>query len=101
MACIPEGLKICLSSCNRRFSFHRALVSTVKVGSKQIVLGFDKAELEQNDHIRGKIIDLFMQRPKVYKINPDMTVNCKFSEKVTPKTLLDFSNFIAQQIEQC
>lgn len=97
----PEGLENLLIILQARLLLSKALVSTVKVGSKQIVLGFDKQELEQNDKLRGKIIDLFIQRPKVYKINPDMTVNCKFAEKVTPKTLLDFSNFIAQQIEPC
>lgn len=97
----PQPLTNLYIILESRINFSRILTSNVKVSSKQIVLGFDQKELEQKTQLRNKIVDFFIQRPKVYKFNPDLTVICRFQDKVTPEKLLEFSKYIAQQIDPC
>ena len=73
-------------------------VSFVKVGTLNIQLKFSKEIIGQNDILRNKVINLFTQRPKVYKINPDYSINCKFKDKVLISTLLEFSNYLSEQV---
>ncbi|MEX1099273.1 MAG: transcription-repair coupling factor, partial [Bacteriovoracaceae bacterium] len=84
-----------------RIHFAKALASSIKVNSKQIIISFDQQEVEQNVQARNKIIDFFMQRPKVYKLNADFSANCRFKDSVSPDTLLEFSKYIAQQTDPC
>lgn len=96
-----EALKNLYVILEARINFASIFVHNAKVTSKQITLSFDQKELEQKDQLRNNIIDFFMKRPKVYKFNPDMSVACKFADKVNPEALLEFSKFIAQQIDPC
>ena len=97
----PKALSNLYIILESRFHLSRISIVSAKVTSKQIVLGFGEKELEQKDQLRNKIIDFFIQRPKVYKLNPDLTVVCRFQDTVTPGTLLEFSKYIAQQIDPC
>ncbi|MCO4753322.1 MAG: transcription-repair coupling factor [Bacteriovoracaceae bacterium] len=98
---LPESLNNLLIILESRIHFSNLSCKSVKVGSKQITIAFDREELEQNAQLRDSIISFFMQRPKVYKMNPEFSVQCKFNEKVDPSTLLEFSKHIAQQIDPC
>ncbi|MFZ4712923.1 MAG: transcription-repair coupling factor [Bacteriovoracaceae bacterium] len=74
---------------------------SVKVGGKNITLKFDQNYLESIPDYRNKVIELFMSRPKVYKISPDFSVTYEHKNAVSLNDLLDFSNSIAQSINPC
>tara|TARA_Y100000780_G_scaffold232593_1_gene268162 strand:- start:17925 stop:21395 length:3471 start_codon:yes stop_codon:yes gene_type:complete len=97
----PQSLSNLILILESRIHLSRISLKSVKVGKKIITLGFNKDELEQKGQLRDKVIAFFMERPKIYKINPDFSVQCKFAEIVEPSTLLEFSKHIAQQIDPC
>lgn len=76
---------------------HLGLVS-VKVKSKTIDLIFDQQKVTSDPELQSKIVKFFTARPKIYKINPDFSINCHFKDKISQDTLLDFAKHIAQQI---
>ena len=97
----PQKLNNLFVILESRIHFASALITNVKVQTKQISLNFNKTEVEQKPETRNKIIDFFMARPKLYKINPDFSVVCRFQDKITPEALLEFSKYIAQHMEPC
>ena len=97
----PESLTNLITILESRITLSKISLNQVKVGKKLITLSFNRDELEQNTSLRDKVIGFCMQRPKVYKMNPDFSVQCKFAEIVEPSTLLDFSKHIAQQMDPC
>lgn len=97
----PESLTNLITILESRITLSKISLNQVKVGKKLITLSFNRDELEQNTSLRDKLIGFCMQRPKVYKMNPDFSVQCKFAEIVEPSTLLDFSKHIAQQMDPC
>ena len=42
-----------------------------------------------------------MHRPKIYKINPDFSIICKFKDKIDLDILFEFAKHIAEQIKTC
>lgn len=97
----PEKVKNLYTILKSKISVINLGLTSIKVQSKSIVLNFNKEELETDEYLRNKVVSFFMQRPKVYKFSPNYSVNCSFKEKITPETLLEFTNYIAQQIEAC
>jgi transcription-repair coupling factor (superfamily II helicase) len=97
----PEKVKNLYTILKSRIAVLNLGLISLKVQSKSIVLNFNKEELEADEYLCNKVVSFFMQRPKVYKFSPNFSVNCAFKEKITPETLLEFTNYIAQQIEAC
>lgn len=97
----PEQAKNLYTILLSRTNIQHLALKSIKVLSKSIILNFDEQELKNDDYLRNKVVQFFIQRPKVYKLNPNFSVNCSFKETVTPETLLDFTKYIAQQIEAC
>ena len=84
-----------------RINIQFLALKNIKASSKSIILSFDQDELNTDEYLRNKVVSFFMERPKVYKLNPNFSVNCSFKDEVTPETLLEFTNYIAQQIDPC
>ncbi len=70
----------------------------VKVSGTQIGLFFDQEILNWNHQLRDKMLNFFMNKPKLYKINPDSSVNALFKESVSHQVLLEFAKHIAAQM---
>ncbi len=84
-----------------RINLQHLALDSIKVLSKSIILNFNQLEIAEDVTLRNKVIQFFMERPKVYKLNPNFSVNCSFKDSVKPETLLEFTNYIAQQIDPC
>jgi transcription-repair coupling factor (superfamily II helicase) len=84
-----------------RINLQHLALDSIKVLSKSIILNFNQLEIAEDEALRSKVIQFFMERPKVYKLNPNFSVNCSFKDGVQPETLLEFTNYIAQQIDPC
>ena len=76
-------------------------LKTIKVATNMIHLYFDGDYMVQVPDLRDKVVQLFSARPKIYKINPDFSINCQFKEAVSPETVLEFIKHVAQQIYPC
>lgn len=98
---IPEELGNLFTILESRNNFNKLPIDSVKVTSKQIILNFNKKELDTNTQLRDKLIPLFLERPKIYTLKPNYSVTCSFKDKVSLESLLEFSNYIAMQIEAC
>lgn len=76
-------------------------IENVRVKSSTIDLKFDKLLITSDTKLQETILSFFMHRPKVYKMNPDFSINCKFKDKLNVDTFLDFAKYIAEQIKTC
>jgi transcription-repair coupling factor (superfamily II helicase) len=97
----PDKVKNLYTILRSRITVLNLGLISIKVQSKSIILNFNKEELEADEFLCNKVVSFFMQRPKVYKFSPNFSVNCSFKDKISPETLLEFTNYIAQQIEAC
>tara|TARA_B100001971_G_scaffold213155_1_gene245606 strand:+ start:200227 stop:203649 length:3423 start_codon:yes stop_codon:yes gene_type:complete len=98
---IPEELNNLFTILAARNYFNKLPIDSIKVTSKQIHLNFNKKELDEKSQIRDKLIPIFLERPKVYNLKPNYSVICHFKERVSLESLLEFSKYIAMQIEPC
>ena len=98
---LPKQLENLFIILESRIYLHKLGISSVKVSSKTILICFNQDLIDKNDQLKNNILTFFMQRPKVYKLNPDYSVKCSFKETITQKDLLEFSKFIAEQIHTC
>lgn len=74
-------------------------ISSIKVGSQKITIKFNEELLAQKEKIRDQIIQLFMSRPKVYKLSPNFSVVCSFKDKVSIENFVEFADYVALQID--
>lgn len=96
---IPEEVVNLTNIIDARIILNNLALKSIKVKTTSILLSFDK-ELIQNDQaLQDKVINFFTQRPKIYKINPDYSINCSFKDKISVTTLLDFAQFLAEQLK--
>ncbi|WP_408098355.1 transcription-repair coupling factor [Peredibacter sp. HCB2-198] len=91
----PKELEALYSILRSRIIFQPLGLRLVKVGGTQIALFFDQEILNHNHQLRDKMLNFFMNKPKLYKINPDSSVNALFKETVSHNTLLEFAKHIA------
>lgn len=91
----PKELEALYSILRSRIIFQPVGLRLVKVGGTQIALFFDQEILNHNHQLRDKMLNFFMNKPKLYKINPDSSVNALFKETVSHNTLLEFAKHIA------
>lgn len=74
-------------------------VEAVKVQSKTVTLKFSHVLVDADTQLRDKIISFFTQRPKIYKINPDYSINCLFKDKITVNDYYEFVKYLKSQFE--
>lgn len=98
---LPIELKNLFTILYSRNYLNKLPIDSVKVTSKQIYLDFNQKELDQNNQLKEKLISLFMERPKVYKVKPNYSVICSFKDTISTENLLEFSKYIAMQMEAC
>lgn len=97
----PEKVKNLYAVLRARIYLQNIGLTSVKVQSKTIILNFNKEELDNDEYLRNLVLNFFMKRPKVYKLSPNYSVNCKFNDTISIETLLEFAKYIAEQIEAC
>lgn len=74
-------------------------IKSLRVSKSSILVSFSQELIDSNEEIKNKILNLFLARPKVYKLNPNYTVKCLFKEDITQTVLLDFAKYIATQLD--
>jgi transcription-repair coupling factor (superfamily II helicase) len=97
----PKELSNLFSILECRVVLQYLGLNSVKVAGKNITLKFDQNYIESIPEYRNKVIELFMSRPKVYKISPDFSVTYEHKGPVSLLDLLEFSNSIARSINPC
>jgi transcription-repair coupling factor (superfamily II helicase) len=94
----PKELEALYSILRSRIIFQPLGMRLVKVSGTQIGLFFDQEILNWNHQLRDKMLNFFMNKPKLYKINPDSSVNALFKEPVSHHVLVEFAKHIAAQM---
>jgi len=97
----PRELEALYSILRARIYFQSMGLRLIKVSGPQIHLFFDQEILNHNSQLRDKILGFFMNKPKLYKLNPDSSVSCYFKEPVSHQMLLEFAKHIAAQTGVC
>lgn len=96
---LPDEVTNLLTIIRARLSFSTVGMANVKVKSSSIILQFDQEQINQDTALQNKIVNFFTKRPKIYKINPDYSINCSFKDKIKADTLLEFAGYIAEQLK--
>ncbi len=94
----PEEVLNLINIIKCRIYISNLGLKSVKVKTNYIILGFDKSLIESDQSLQNKIVNFFMQRPKIYKINPDYSINCFFKDKISINTLIDYSMYLNEHL---
>ncbi len=97
----PRELEALYSILRARIYFQVLGIRLIKVSSSQINLFFDQEILNHNTQLRDKMLSFFMNKPKLYKLNPDSSVTSFFKEPVSHHMLLEFAKHIAANMGVC
>jgi transcription-repair coupling factor (superfamily II helicase) len=97
----PRELEALYSILRARLHFQPLGIRLVKVSGPNINLYFDQEILNHNSQLRDKVLSFFMNKPKLYKLNPDSSITCLFKEPVSHQMLLEFAKHIAPQTVVC
>jgi transcription-repair coupling factor (superfamily II helicase) len=97
----PKELEALYSILRTRIYLQPLAIRLVKVAGTHIHLYFDQEVLNHNSQLRDKMLNFFMNKPKLYKLNPDSSVTCLFKDPVSHQTLLEFAKHIAAQMGVC
>ncbi len=95
---MPKELESLFIILRTRLWFRPVGVRLAKVSGNTVTLFFDAEVLEGNEKLRDNMLNVFMGKPKLYKINPDASVQCFFKETVNQQMLLEFAKHVAGQI---
>lgn len=95
---MPKELESLFIILRTRLWFRPVGVRLAKVSGNSVTLFFDAEVLEGNEKLRDNMLNVFMGKPKLYKINPDASVQCFFKETVDQQMLLEFAKHVAGQI---
>lgn len=91
----PKELEALYSILRSRIVFQPLGLRLVKVAGTQVQLFFDQEILNHNTQLRDKVLNFFVNKPKLYKLNPDFSVYALFKEPVSHQMLLEFAKHIA------
>ena len=94
----PRELEALYSILRARLHFQPAGLRLVKVTGAHIHMYFEQEILDHNHQLQDKILKFFMNKPKLYKLNPDSSVTALFKEPVNHQTLLEFAKHIAANL---
>ncbi len=97
----PKELEALYSILRSRIYFQPLGMRLVKVAGSQLHLYFDQEILNHNHQLRDKMLNFFMNKPKLYKLNPDTSVTSFFKEPIGHPMLLEFAKHIAGQMGVC
>ncbi len=97
----PKELEALYSILRSRIHFQSLGLRLVKVSGSQVHLYFDQEILNHNSQLRDKMLNFFMNKPKLYKLNPDSSVTCLFKDTMTHQMFLEFAKHIAPEIGVC
>jgi transcription-repair coupling factor (superfamily II helicase) len=97
----PKELEALYCILRARITVQPLGLRLVKVSGSQIHLYFDQEILNHNNQLRDKMLSFFMNKPKLYKLNPDSSVTCFFKDSVSHSVLLEFAKHIAAQMGVC
>jgi transcription-repair coupling factor (superfamily II helicase) len=97
----PRELEALFSILRSRIYFQPLGLRLVKVSASHLTLYFEQEILNHNHQLRDKMLNFFMNKPKLYKLNPDTSVTCFFKEAVNHHMLLEFAKHIAGQMGVC
>ena len=97
----PKELNNLLLIMQSKILLQEFALQSIKVKSKKIDLKFDQNLITTDPELQNKILSVFMKRPKVYKLNPDFSINCTFKETISIDSFIDFAKHIAEQIHTC
>lgn len=98
---LPEEVNNLICFLKIRVQLQGLGINKLLVKSHSVTLYFNKEFIENNAEIQSRIVTFFMQRPKIYKINPDFSIICKFKDKIELDILFEFAKHIAEQIKTC
>ena len=82
-----------------KISLRRLGVELIKTGQKNILIKFNENFINEKPGFRDKVINLFTQRPKIYKINPDYSINCIFKDKINIEEYNQFISFLDEKLK--
>lgn len=74
-------------------------INNVKILEKKIIIKFNEELINSNEELRDNIIQFFTQRPKIYKINPDYSINCVFKDKIDREVLYEFTSHLVTNLK--
>jgi transcription-repair coupling factor (superfamily II helicase) len=94
----PRELEALYSILRARLHFQPVGLRLVKVSGSHIHMYFEQEILDHNHQLRDKVLTFFMNKPKLYKLNPDSSVTALFKEPVNHHTLLEFAKHIAANL---
>jgi transcription-repair coupling factor (superfamily II helicase) len=97
----PRELEALYSILRSRVIIQPLGIRLVKIAGSHIHLYFDQEILNHNHQLRDKMLNFFMNKPKLYKLNPDTSVTCLFKETISHHMLWEFSKHIAGQMGVC
>ena len=97
----PRELEALYSILRSRIYFQVLGIRLVKVSGTSLNLFFDQDILNRNTQLRDKMLSFFMNKPKLYKLNPDSSVTSFFKEPVSHHMLLEFAKHIAANMGVC
>lgn len=97
----PRELEALYSILRARITFQPLGMRLVKVSGSNIHMYFDQEILNHNHQLRDKMLNFFMNKPKLYKLNPDTSVTAFFKEPVNHHMLLEFAKHIAANSGVC
>lgn len=98
---VPRELEALFSILKSRIFFQPLGLRLIKVSSANIHLYFEQEILNHNTQLRDKMLSFFMNKPKLYKLNPDSSVTSFFKDPVSHHMLLEFAKHIAAQMGVC
>ncbi len=94
----PRELEALYSILRARLFFQPLGLRLVKVSGTSIHMYFEQEILDHNHQLRDKMLNFFMNKPKLYKLNPDSSVSALFKESVNHQMLLEFAKHIAANL---
>lgn len=97
----PVEVKALIQILRSRILLQGIGITKLKIQSNTIIIYFDQNFIAENTDIQERIVNFFMQRPKIYKINPDFSINCRFKDKIELEDFSDFAKHIAEQLQIC
>jgi transcription-repair coupling factor (superfamily II helicase) len=95
----PIEVENLINIIKSRVYFKNLALKSIRAKTSSIQLAFDQQTIENDKQLQEKVINFFMQRPKIYKINPDYSINCLFKDKISVNTLLEFAQYISEQLK--
>jgi len=94
----PSEMRGLLAILQVRLVLRDLAVMHVTVAQTNMVIKFDKTQLEADGELRNRIVEAFISRPKTYQFTPDYRLMISSKTVLDPEATLLLAREIAQQI---